>query len=87
VRRIASRVVWWEAPEQAVSRLDDFLSRVMTLGTLSDVNAIEQIYGTERLRAALRSASPGVFDLRSWHYWHHRLELGDAASLPTRRFE
>lgn len=87
MRRIASRVVWWETPEHVVSRLDDFLSRVMTLGTLADVNAIEAIYGTDRLRSALRAASPGIFDVRSWHYWHHRLELGDAGPLPTRHFK
>ena len=87
LHRIASRVVWWEAPEQVLSRPDDFLARVMTLGTLADVNTIEAIYGTARLRSALRSASPGIFDLRSWHYWHHRLGLGDAGPLPTRRFE
>jgi hypothetical protein len=87
VRRIASRVVWWDTPEQAVSRLDDFLGRVMTLGSLADVNAIEVIYGTDRLRSAIRLASAGIFDIRSWHYWHNRLGLGDAGPLPIRRFE
>lgn len=29
--RIASRVVWWDAPEHVVSRLDDFLCRMMAL--------------------------------------------------------
>lgn len=68
-----------------MSRLDDFLARVMTLGTLADVNTIEAIYGIDRLRTALRSASPSIFDIRSWHYWHHRLGLGDAGPLPARR--
>ncbi len=87
VRRIATRVVWWKTPEQAVSRLDDFLSRVMTLGTIADVNTVEVTYGADRLRSALRAASPGIFDVRSWHYWHHRLGLGPAGPLPSRRFE
>lgn len=87
VRRIATRVVWWQTPEEVVTRLDDFLARVMALGSLADVNAIEAIYGSDRLRSAIRSASPGIFDLRSWHYWHHRLGLGDAGPLPIRRFE
>ncbi len=30
VRRIASRVVWWDTLEHAVSCLDDFLARVMS---------------------------------------------------------
>ena len=29
--RIASRVVWWDAPEHVVSRLDDCLCRMMAL--------------------------------------------------------
>jgi hypothetical protein len=81
------RVVWWDTPEQVLSRLDDFLARVMTLGSFADANTVERIYGIEVLRAALRSASPGIFDIRSWHYWHHRLGLGDAGPLPTRRLE
>ena len=86
LRRIASRVVWWDTPEQAVSRLDDFLCRVMTFGDLDDVNLIEARYGVERLRAAIQYAPAGVFDVRSWHYWHHRLGLGEAGPLPTRQF-
>ena len=87
LRRIASRVVWWDTPEDVVSRLDDFLCRVMALGDLADVNEIEALYGPERLCTALRSAPAGVLDARSWHYWHHRLGLGDPGPLPTRRFE
>jgi len=35
LRRIASRVVWWETPEYVVARGDDFLCRVMALGDWS----------------------------------------------------
>jgi hypothetical protein len=87
VRRIAGRVIWWDTPEHAVLRLDDFLCRVMTFGNLADVNYIEAFYGRDRLRAALRSAPAGVIDPRSWHYWHRRLGLGDPGPLPHRRLE
>lgn len=86
LRRIASRVVWWETPEYVVAREDDFLCRVMALGDWSDVNYVEATYGQARLRAALRVAPPGILDARSWHYWHRRLGLGKAAALPVRRF-
>lgn len=85
LRRIASRVVWWETPDRVLAREDDFLCRVMALGNLRDVNYIEDTFGPDRLRHALRSASPGVLDPRSWHYWHHRLGLGIAGPLPARR--
>ena len=68
-------------------RLDDLLCRVMALGDLADANYIETVYGPHRLRTALTSAPPGVLDIRSWHYWHHRLGLGEAGPLPSRRFE
>jgi len=83
--RIASRVVWWDTPERVLAREEDFLCRVMALGDLADVNYIEATYGPDRLRRALRMAAPGVLDPRSWHYWHHRLGLGAAGPLPSRR--
>ena len=87
LRRIASRVVWWDTPEHVVLRLDDFLCRVMALGDLADANYVEQTYGVDRLRTALLSAPAGVLDARSWHYWHHRLGLGAPGPLPSRRLE
>jgi hypothetical protein len=83
--RIASRVVWWEPPSRVVARETDFLCRVMVLGTWEDANQVEDLYGPARLRIALAHAPAGVFDPRSWHYWHHRLGLGPASPLPARR--
>lgn len=85
LRRIASRVVWWDTPDKVLAREDDFLCRVMALGTLADVNYVEATYGTDRLRQALNAAAPGVLDPRSWHYWHHRLGLEAVAPLPSRQ--
>jgi hypothetical protein len=85
LRRIASRVVWWDTPDRVLAREDDFLCRVMALGTLQDANYVEDTFGSDRLQHALRSAPPGVLDPRSWHYWHHRLGLGAAGPLPARR--
>ena len=70
LRRIASRVVWCDTPEHVVCRLDDFLCRVMALGDFADANYVEAVYAPDRLRTALTSASPGLIDIRSWHYWH-----------------
>lgn len=87
LRRIASRVVWWDTPDGVLAREDDFLCRVMALGDLADVNYIETAYGADRLRHALRTAPPGLIDPRSWHYWHHRLGLGAAGPLPSRQLQ
>jgi len=86
LRSIASRVVWWDTPERVLAREDDFLCRVMALADLADANYIAETYGADRLRRALKTASPGVIDVRSWHYWHHRLGLGPAGPMPSRPF-
>ncbi len=83
--RIASRMVWWDTPDRVLAREDDFLRRVMALGNLADVNYIENTYGPDRLRRTLRTASVGILDPRSWHYWHHRLGRGAAGPLPSRQ--
>ncbi len=85
LQRIASRVVWWETPDRVLAREDDFLCRVMALADLADANYVSATYGPDRLRHALQTAPPGILDPRSWHYWHHRLGLGSAGPLPTRR--
>ena len=86
LRQMARRVVWWKSPEEVLANEADFLCRVMALGTLHDVNRLEALFGAPRLREALTQASPGVLDVRSWHYWHRRLGLGPAGPLPTRTF-
>jgi hypothetical protein len=85
LHRIASRVVWWEAPERVVARENDFLCRVMTLGTLQDALDIERHFGRDRMAQALRQAPAGVMDARSWSYWHARLGAGPASAMPVRR--
>lgn len=84
LRRVAARVVWWDAPDRVLARVDDFLCRVMALSNLDDANYIEMTYGSQRLRQALKASPPGVIDPRSWHYWHHRLGL-DVSGPPPRR--
>jgi hypothetical protein len=84
--RIASRVVWWKTPVEVLAREDDFLCRVMALGRWPDVNYVERRFGSARLLHALDHAAAGIFDARSWHYWHHRLGRWTVRPLPTRTF-
>ena len=37
------------------------------------------------LREALAQAPPGVFDARSWSYWHLMLDPSPAPPLPQRK--
>lgn len=56
----------------------------MVFGTWADVCSVLAKYGEDSFRGALRSAPPGLFDNRSWHYWHLRLKLLPVPDLPTR---
>lgn len=83
--RVAKRMVWFKTPEEALAAPLLFLSHVMTYGTVDDLRVVRARFPDDRLREALRAGIPGVFDARSWAYWHAVLNLGPAPPLPTRR--
>ena len=81
---VASRVVWFKAPRDTLRDPVFFQNHVMTFGDVQDVVAIRRHYDDEALRGALLNAHPGVFDARSWAYWHAVLNRAPAPPLPTR---
>ena len=81
---IAGRVVWFKPPHETLRDTVFFLNHAMTFGDVQDVVAIRRHYDDETLRDALRNAHPGVFDARSWAYWHAVLGLTPAPPLPVR---
>jgi hypothetical protein len=86
LRQIAEKVFWWKQPEEALANVPRFLAQVMTIGTWSDVQAVIAIFGKDTLREVLASPPAGVFDARSWSYWHVVFGL-PVPPLPARRFE
>ena len=83
---VARRVVWFKAP--AVTLADDvfFLNYLMIYGTVEDLTVARQRYDDDDFRGALRNALPGIFDARSWAYWHAHLGMGPAPPRPVRKF-
>jgi hypothetical protein len=84
LKSIARRVCWWERPEVTLGSAPMFLCRAMVFGTWDDLCFLLDRYGKESFRGALREAPPGLFDNRSWHYWHHRLQVLPVPELPRR---
>lgn len=84
---VAKRVVWFKPP--AATLADDvlFLNHLMTYGTVEDLAVARRRYGDDDFRAALRHAFPGIFDARSWAYWHVRLGMEPAPERPRRRLD
>jgi hypothetical protein len=70
LRSMAAKLVWWLEPEAALAQPRRLLAQVMVLGTLDDVQMAQAAFGWDAFRDALEQANPGVFDRRSWAYWH-----------------
>lgn len=83
--RVARRMVWFKPPEAALAEPLLLLSYVMTFGTVDDLRVVRARFTDDQLRQALRAGIPGVFDARSWAYWHAVLGMHPAPPLPTRR--
>ena len=81
---IARRVCWWQSAEATLEDTPRFLCQVMVFGTWEDVCFVLHRHGEAAFREALVSAPPGLFDNRSWHYWHHRLHVLPVPLLPQR---
>jgi hypothetical protein len=86
LRQIAGKVFWWKQPDEALANRTRFLAQVMTLGTWNDVQTVTRVFGREALRDVLLDAPAGVFDPRSWNYWHVVFRM-TVPPLPKRRFE
>ncbi|AQR62407.1 hypothetical protein BZG35_12715 [Brevundimonas sp. LM2] len=84
-RAVASRVIWFEAPEQALGDAKRFLAYAFRYATHEDMLTLRRYISDDGLRDALEQAPPGIIDGRSWAYWHLMLDL-PPRPLPTRQF-
>ena len=83
--RVARRVVWFKEPEEALAEPAHFLAHLMTYGTVEDLKAVQGVAGLEEFREVLERAPAGVFDARSWAYWHLKCSRVPAPPLPARQ--
>ena len=83
--RVAKRVVWFKAPDDAVKDVKLFLAHVMTYGTLTDITTTLQYFSEKDFEAVLDDPPPGVFDRRSWTYWNVRYHREPVPELPKRQ--
>jgi hypothetical protein len=82
---LARRYVWWEQPARAAADRTRLLCQLMQLGTWEDVRLAKRLLGSDAFRDALRAAPPGVFDERSWNFWHLNLFQAPPPPLPVRQ--
>jgi hypothetical protein len=89
LKHLASKYIWWKTPDEAVGMPNRVIAQVMNIGDYADVQQLAHQVGDDVLREVIAQAQAGQFDQRSWVYWHYRLGLAGADSippLPVRRF-
>jgi hypothetical protein len=85
IESLARRMIWWKRPEETVRYPQRLLAQVMALGTWEDVQLAKRLWTRDEFAAALQHAPPGVFDRRSWVYWHRVLKIEPVPPLPQRQ--
>lgn len=70
LQALASKYVWWQAPEVTLARQWHFLCQMMSLGTAEDMRTVRRLLGDEAIIDALEHAPPGIMDPKSWNFWH-----------------
>lgn len=86
---MASKYIWWKAPDEAADMPDRVIAQVMNIGDYADVQYLANKVGDDVLCDVLTHAEAGQFSNRSWSYWHYRLGLSmvdNVPPVPTRRF-
>ncbi len=84
LEEVAKRLFWWKSPEEALTDPHRFLAQVMVYGTVEDVLAAREGFPESAWRAVLADPPTGLFDPRSWAYWHLVFHLEKPAEPPSR---
>jgi len=84
LEKVASRLFSWKTPAEALAYPNRFLAQVMTYGTIEDLAIVCQHFSESAFREILANPPAGVFDPRSWSYWHVRFGLEPPPELPKR---
>ena len=81
---LARKYVWWQDPRLTLADPRLLIAQVMTLGTLDDVRWLIDRVPADELRQVLREPPIGIFNERSWRFWHLRLDCRPIPPLPAR---
>jgi hypothetical protein len=84
MRALIAKLFWWKTEDEVLRDPVRLAAQAMTLGTWDDVLLIRRELGDSLLREALWRPPSGVFDARSWHYWHLLFGIDPVPPLPRR---
>lgn len=74
------RLIWWKT-DQNVST-ERMIAQVMVFGTWEDILEAIRRFGADAFDKVLDNPPKGLFDAKSWCYWHKRLGRIPAPPLP-----
>ncbi len=81
---VAAKVFWWGTPDEAIRDVTRLVAQVMVFGDWEDVRKTRSLLGERAFEGVLDNAPPGVFDLKSWNYWHLYFGRHPVPPLPQR---
>jgi len=83
---IASQIIWFEPPAQALSDPIRFMAYAMTYAMHQEMRVLRRYVSDDDFREALDHAPPGIIDPRSWAYWNSKMGRYPPPPRPVRRF-
>ncbi len=85
LEQVAKRLFWWKPPSEALADPHRFIAQVMVYGTPEDLSAARLHFPESAFRRVLADPPSGLFDPRSWAYWHLVFGLVAPPEPPRRR--
>lgn len=85
LEQVARRLFWWKPPAEALADPHRFVAQVMVYGTPEDLAVARRHFPESSFRQVLAQPPAGLFDPRSWTYWHVVFGLEAPPELPRRR--
>lgn len=65
------RLFWWKDSSHGDSRR--IAAQVMVYGNLDDIASVQEQFGDSIFEEVLSSPPPGLFDEKSWVFWHKKM--------------
>jgi hypothetical protein len=85
LEEVAERLFWWQNAAEALASPGRLLAQGMVYGTAEDLTVLLRHFSADDFRSVLADPPPGLFDPRSWAYWHLVFGTWPAPELPRRR--
>ena len=85
LKEAAMRCLWFEPAERAIKNTARLTAHILTYGNIKDVNALRAQLSDQDLKEALEKAPSGIYDARSWSYWHLLMGRRTPPPMPVRQ--